>query len=397
MTDKGLRFIHMDPVNFQDFPVGGTLSFARQLISQFKNEVALVGLITEASEPVGKWFIKEINGTSFHYFGISRYKKSGKKPLIPIRLQTFGSLLYHLPEIRKIGLRNVFTRSPQFLFALRMFDWNSICFCFAGIANSVAHSRYKPLRAFGITYEKMLFRTLKKSVNVILASADRESITEAVNRTGNIIASDKITIFPTRFDPRIFSPSDKTECRKKLNINEDDILILTTGRLSWIKGWQLMMDTAKELHSDRSFKNLKVIFAGEGEDREKIEDYGRQLIDSGIVVLAGKLKQNEISVYLNAADVFVMASHYEGWPTSLVEAMACGCAIVTTKVSASADIVNDGVNGYIIEDRDHVKFAGMIKKAMKLKNVKEYSLVARDRFSVDKLKTDLEKVWLSVI
>ena len=112
-----------------------------------------------------------------------------------------------------------------------------------------------------------------------------------------------------------------------------------------------MMDTAKELHSDQSFKNLKVIFAGEGEDREKIEDYGRQLIDSGIVVLSGKLKQNEISVYLNAADVFVMASHYEGWPTSLVEAMACGCAIVTTNVSASADIVNDGVNGYALMEK----------------------------------------------
>ena len=397
MINNGERFIHMDPVNFQDFPVGGTLSFARQLIGQFKNEVALVGLVTDDSDQVGKWFIKEINGIPFHYFGISRYKKSGKRPLIPIRLQTFISLLYYLPEIRKIGLRNVFTRSPQFLFALRMFRWNSVCFCFAGIANSVAHSRYKYLRTFGITYEKMLFRTLKKSVNVILASADRESIVEAVNRTGNILDSKDIEIFPTRFDPGVFSPGNKAECRKWLNITEEDILIVTTGRLSWIKGWQLMIDTTKELYSDNDYKNLKVIFAGEGEDREKLEEYGRQLIDNGIVRLAGKLKQNEVSVYLNAADVFVMASHFEGWPTSLVEAMACGCSIVTTNVSAASDIVSEGVNGYVIKDRDPVNFAGMIKKARQLKNVREYSLVARDRFSVENLKTDLEKVWLSVI
>jgi glycosyltransferase involved in cell wall biosynthesis len=387
----------MDDVNFQDFPVGGTLSFSKQLIGRFKDQVALVGLVTDDADPVGKWFVKYINNVPYNYFGISRYKKSGEKPLIPMRLTTFVFLLLYLPKIRKIGVRNVFTRTPQFLFALKMFNWNSICFCFAGIANSVAHSRYEYLRGLGTAYEKMLFRTLKKTANVILASADRNSIIDAVNRTGNILSQEEISIFPTRYDPKIFFNRDRTECRNKLNIKDEEILLVTTGRLSQVKGWQLLIDTTAELYKDDNFRNIKIIFAGEGEDRSKLENYCRNLINKDVVRLAGKLKPNDVSLHLNAADVFVMASHFEGWPTSLVEAMACGCSIVTTEVSAAYDIVTEGKNGYIIRDRDPLIFAEMIKKALQLKNVREYSMAVRDRFSVDNLKSDLENIWLSKV
>jgi glycosyltransferase involved in cell wall biosynthesis len=398
MTDTtGIRFIHMDPINFQDFPVGGTLSFARQLMWQFKGEVALVGLITDISDPVGKWFMKDINGTQYLYFGIGRYKKFDKRPLIPLRLQTFLLLLYYLPRVRKFNNRIVFTQSPQFLFALNFFRWDSLCFCFAGISNSVAISRYKYLRSLGILYEKSLFKILKRKAKVILAAADSESIKNATIRTGNILKAEDIITFPTRFDPRIFSPLDRSACRKNLNISEQDFVLVTTGRLSWVKGWQLLIDAATELYSEEKFKNLRLIFVGDGEDRKKIENYNKSLIDKNVVQLVGKLNQSEISQYLSAADVFVLGSIHEGWPTSLVEALACGCAIVTTNVSAASEIVCEGVNGYIVNDRDSINFANTIKKARNLKGFVDYSLNERNKFSVDLLKDDLEKLWLSKV
>lgn len=398
MADKTvIRFIHMDPINFQDFPVGGTLSFARQLMSQFKGEVALVGLITDVSDPVGKWFMKEINGISYPYFGIGRYKKFDKKPLVPLRLQTFMLLLFYLPRIRKIKNRNVFTQSPQFLFALNFFRWTSLCFCFAGISNSVAISRYKYLRNLGILYEKSLFRILKRKATVILAAADSESIAIATERTGNILKAKDIVTFPTRFDPRIFSPLNKSECRRSLNISDNDFVLVTTGRLSWVKGWQLLIDATMELYSDNEFRNIRLIFVGDGEDRKKVENYNKLLIDKNIIKLVGKLNQNEIARYLSAADVFVLGSYTEGWPTSLVEAMACGCPIVTTNVSAASEIVREGTNGYIVNDRDSINFANTIKKARNLKDFVEYSLSVRNKFSVDLLKDDLEKLWLSKV
>jgi glycosyltransferase involved in cell wall biosynthesis len=387
----------MDPVNFQDFPVGGTLSFSRQLIGQFKSSVALVGLITDKGDPVGKWFIKEINGTYFSYFGIGRFKKSDKKPLVPIRIQTFFKLLFYLPKIRTIKNRNVFTQSPQYLFALNFFTWNSLCYCFAGISNSVTNSRYKYLRFTGIIYEKALFKILKKKATVILAAADHKAIKEAVTRTGNILKNKVIYPFPTRFDPAVFSSADKNECRRKLNIDYDELLLVTTGRLSWFKGWQLLIDATVELYTKKNQKKVKIIFAGEGEDKAKIENYSKTLIDKNLIHLVGKQKQEDIALYLNAADVFVMGSYFEGWPTSLVEAMACGCAIVTTDVSAASEIVSENKNGFIVPERDPVIFAKMVLKALTLENVHEFSLKNRDKFSVLYLKNDLEKLWLSKV
>lgn len=398
MPDHGeIRFLQMEPVNFQDFPVGGTLSFAKQLIFQFKGSVALVGMVTDDSDPVGQWFEKSINGIVYNYFGIGRYRKTGKKPLIPIRLKTFIQLFFNLKKILAINSGNVFTQSPQFLFALNLFKVNSLCFCFAGTANSVALSRYKALRVFGIFYEKALFKILKRKATVILAAADRENIKDAVARTGNILDPSDIITFPTRFDPDVFMPLDKALCRTRLNIDQNTILLVTTGRLSFIKGWQLLIDSALELFRDDNYKNVTLVFAGEGEDREKIENYARLSPGKNIVKLAGKLRPDEVSSYLNAADVFVMGSFHEGWPTSLVEALACGCPIVTTNVSASSEIVSQGENGYIVYDRDPVNFASKIKEAMSLTGVLDFSLKNRNKYSALSLKEDLEEIWLSKI
>lgn len=394
---EGIKFIHIDAVNFVDFPVGGTLSFSRQLISQYKEKVAIVGLVTNNTDPVGKWFVKEINDISYLFFGIGRFKKSDKKPFIPLRLQTLFCLFFFLPRIRSLQVRNIFTQSPHFLFALNVFKWESLCFCFAGIANSVTHSRYKYLRALGLIYEKNLFKILKKKASVILAAADHEAIKNAIERTENILNEKNITSFPTRFDHQIFSPADKNYCRDQLHIDHDEILLLTTGRLCWVKGWQLLIDATMELYSDEKYRKVRLVFAGEGEDKTKIESYNPFLSNKNIIRLVGKLSHEEVMLYLNAADVFVMGSHFEGWPTSLVEALACGCAIVTTNVSAAKEIVLEGSNGYILNGRNPFDFAKLIKKALELKNVKEYSMENRDKFSVEHLKDDLDKLWLSTI
>jgi len=48
----------------------------------------------------------------------------------------------------------------------------------------------------------------------------------------------------------------------------------------------------------------------------------------------------------------LLGSQKEGWSTSLIEALACYKPIVTTKVSSAESIVNDGVNGYVVEQND---------------------------------------------
>lgn len=392
-TEK-IKFLHIESNNFQDFPFGGTLSFSKQLTGQFRDEIALVGLITDPDDPVGKWFRKDIAGTSFFYFGYGRFKKTSKRPVIPIRLKSWFCLLLYLPRIRVLKIRNVFTQSPHLLFALNIFKWDSICFCFAGISNSISNSRYKSLRFFGNLYERRLFKILKQKVNVILAAADKDAIIEAMARTKNILGEKHIESFPTRYDPEIFFPRDKIFCREMLNIDKKTILLVTTGRLSWVKGWQLLIDSIRELVSF-GHENIKLLFIGDGEDKEKIKNYDAYFINNKTIEIVGHIEQDKIPVYLSASDVVVFGSFFEGWPTSMVEAMACGCPIVTTKVSGASEIVIHGKTGYIVNDRNPLLFAKMVEKAFDLKEVTEYSVKNSKKFSVDRIREDLNRLWLS--
>jgi glycosyltransferase involved in cell wall biosynthesis len=100
-----------------------------------------------------------------------------------------------------------------------------------------------------------------------------------------------------------------------------------------------------------------------------------------------------VAEYINAADVFVLGSHTEGWSTSLVEALACGKPIVTTDVSSANDIVRNGVTGYIVKDRNPEDFNSYIDQALNLKNVHSISETIAKRYSKATLRNDLVSSW----
>jgi glycosyltransferase involved in cell wall biosynthesis len=132
-------------------------------------------------------------------------------------------------------------------------------------------------------------------------------------------------------------------------------------------------------------------FIGEGEDLQKIQEYLSHKQISGKVILTGRKKSEEISLYLNASDLFIMGSYKEGWSTSLSEAIACVVPSCVTNFSSAKEIVLEGKNGYVIEEHNEDLFVQGMLKAMKLsrpvynENVRAYS--------TGKLKEDLLKLW----
>jgi hypothetical protein len=69
--------------------------------------------------------------------------------------------------------------------------------------------------------------------------------------------------------------------------------------------------------------------------------------------LAGRIPSEEIQAHLQDCDIVVLLSDYEGLPIALLEAMACGCVPVCLKMrSGIAELVEDGVTGLLVEDRD---------------------------------------------
>ncbi|TMD18636.1 MAG: glycosyltransferase family 4 protein, partial [Chloroflexi bacterium] len=79
------------------------------------------------------------------------------------------------------------------------------------------------------------------------------------------------------------------------------------------------------------------------------------------VFLAGSLLRSQVAEWLAASDLFVLPSRYEGGPaTALMEAMACGCAIVATNVSGVNELVTDESLGRLVPARDSDALAASI-------------------------------------
>ena len=128
------------------------------------------------------------------------------------------------------------------------------------------------------------------------------------------------------------------------------------GRLSGEKNHAMFLQVAKELRRRRV--PVRFVIAGDGPDRDRIRKH----------VEAEKLAAVEMRGYMPMPDFFqeihvlAMCSHMENLPYSLLEAMAFGVPVVATRVGGIPDLVEDGVNGYLVEPNDASGMADRIRE-----------------------------------
>ncbi len=382
-----MLFLAIDFSDFKKYKVGGTLSFDKNLTKIFSpEEMGIVGYV-DNNEPVGKWFKRRINNKEYNYFGICTISEI-KNSKIPDRLFSLIMLARYINRIRSQKVKRIFTQSPHFVFILSFYKWDHFCFYFAGLGNSIALSKYKYFRWLGGVYEFLLFKLLKKKADVVLAASDKRSIEKKMYKYH--WKNKRIISFPTRYDNTIFYPMNKKNIRQKLNIPKDIVILIATGRLSYIKGWKLLIDAFSIFNKFK--QNSLLYFVGEGEDKAKILKYIKSLHLDKQIILVGKVPQEKLALYLNASDIFVMGSFIEGWPTSMVEALACGKRIVTTNVGGAEEMVVNGSNGFIIKERDPNIFAKKCLEVLELKGAGEISLKMALKYSISTLRYDLVRV-----
>jgi glycosyltransferase involved in cell wall biosynthesis len=381
------RIMIIDFTNYEDYPIGGYLSFARNLMFSFGSSLALVGITTSSEDPVGKWFKKNINGTVYDFFAMARYNKTKTKHIIPDRLVSYCLVKNYLRKIREIKINNIFLQRQEMLLATNSRSEN-ICFCFAGLENPLSISKYKYAQYFSKLFERVFFKRIK-IINTILASGDNNAIREMIGRSKGLLRADQITMFPSRINTDIFKPLNRNEIRQKLNISSGTTVILTTGRLAPLKGWKFMIDSFKLFMNKVS--DTLLYFIGEGEDNDLILKYISDNSLTNHIILAGKKSQAEVALFLNAADLYIMASYKEGWSTSLMEAIACGVPACVTDFSSASEIIIEGENGFIVREHREDLFIEAMMKSVKLpRPVKNDNVL---RFAADKLKEDLLGNW----
>lgn len=135
-----------------------------------------------------------------------------------------------------------------------------------------------------------------------------------------------------------FNTAKRNEYRKKLGISETCFVVGHVGRFSYAKNQTFLINVFK--HLTEEVTDSKLLLIGEGEDRETIETQIQGLGLTDKVILTGNV--GNVQDYLQAMDVFVFPSHFEGFGIVVLEAQAAGLpCVVSDCVPQAAGIVDD--------------------------------------------------------
>jgi glycosyltransferase involved in cell wall biosynthesis len=155
-------------------------------------------------------------------------------------------------------------------------------------------------------------------------------------------------------DPNLFNMVSHQQQGKRL---------LFVGRIAAAKGLPILLESLAILIKQQPQTRLTVV--GDGCDRKHLEEMTVKLRLNQNVDFVGYKSQSEVREYLQQTDVFVMSSFAEGIPVVLMEAMAAGVPVVATQIAGISELVEDGINGYLVPPGDANILAVRIEKLLK--------------------------------
>jgi glycosyltransferase involved in cell wall biosynthesis len=143
--------------------------------------------------------------------------------------------------------------------------------------------------------------------------------------------------------------------RTRLGIGTDDVVVGFLGRLAPQKAPEVAVHAFRRILDERAA--TRVVLAGDGPEGARVRALMSELGLGDRVVALPVANGPDV---IPAFDLFLMTSRYEGFPYVLLEALAAGCAIVTTRVGGVVDCVVEGENGIVVDEVE----AGPIARAV---------------------------------
>jgi teichuronic acid biosynthesis glycosyltransferase TuaC len=206
---------------------------------------------------------------------------------------------------------------------------------------------------------------LKKANKVISLSEEMACKADELSSMAS-----KTVVIRNGVDTDKFYYLDKQECREKLNLSENDKIILGVGALIQRKGFDLVIKGLEKIIATQGLENTKFYILGaqgpEGDYRKELNQFIEQHNLQNHVVFVGAVANSELITWYNAADVFCLSSRGEGSPNVLTEALACGTPAVATNVGSVPEIMaSEEKLGYCVKNENIAEITDKLIQLLK--------------------------------
>ncbi|MED1781267.1 glycosyltransferase family 4 protein [Brevibacillus fortis] len=153
-----------------------------------------------------------------------------------------------------------------------------------------------------------------------------------------------------RFHPRHVTREEIQSIKASLGLRDDHVVITYVGRMVSEKGIFELLEAFRKLAAE--FPRLRLLLVGDvssSERDQRGQDFVELCRQHPQIILTGF--RTDIPELMATSDIFVLPSHREGLPRSIIEAMAMAKPIVATNIRGCREEVRDGVNGFLVEPK----------------------------------------------
>jgi glycosyltransferase involved in cell wall biosynthesis len=198
----------------------------------------------------------------------------------------------------------------------------------------------------------------------LFRSADHVVALSEETRRDLIVAYDlnpkEVSSMPNAIDPAVFHPAnDRGRLRSSLGLDVQEFLIGTVASLHPTKNHAATI-RAMALLGQRGFPLPKCMVFGEGAERTNLESLIAANSLGDRLILAGR--KSPVAPWIQSLDLFVLASHWEGQPLAILQALECGIPILASRIEGNIALLGKNHPGLFSPDEPSA-YADLIKRA----------------------------------
>ncbi len=215
-----------------------------------------------------------------------------------------------------------------------------------------------PLGRRGLVYGLERLASTCSDAELVQNAEDLETLAElGVPRSKLVLLGNGIDL--ARFDPDLIVPADRARVRAELGAAPGELVVGLVGRLVAEKGYREVFAAARLVR--RRLPHVRFVVIGP-DDPAKHDGISASEIE--VVAARGDVRflgaRDDVADLYAAMDLYLLASHREGFPRSAMEAAAMGLASVATDIRGCRQVVDDGVTGVLVPVGDAVAIAEAI-------------------------------------